>query len=460
MNEKVLTSVQPVKLPLRVKIGYSVGSAAKALLAVSTAAFLLYFYTDVCGIDPVVASTIIMIAKIWDIVNDPIMGAIVDRTASKEGKCLFFLKRFSVPAGIIVALSFTMPNFAMPGRVVWALVTYILQDMASTSLLIPLNTLMGRITSEQKEQAKLSQYSNFFSLIGQYAVQGYMMISVAALGGGINTRGFMLVGIILGAIYALLHLIVYWSVKGYEPVEQPAQPAGEETKLQEKQHTPLKEALAALIKNRMWLWVMVVFFFESLALYSEAAVMQFYFQYNHGNDMSLYTIYSNITLAAAILIILGLSFVVGKFGTSKTAMAGCLLAFAGYAVRFLLRDESQLIMGIGWSLGAVGTTLFNGVILLLIFEARDWGARRTGVSNDALLMSGYSVAYKIGSALGGCVAGFLMPAAYVSGAATQVESVQRYFFNWSTLYPCIAFVIAIAAMLVVMKYERELKDGK
>lgn len=44
---------------------------------------MLYFYTDVCGIDPTIAATIILIAKVWDIVNDPMMGAIIDRTRSK-----------------------------------------------------------------------------------------------------------------------------------------------------------------------------------------------------------------------------------------------------------------------------------------------------------------------------------------------------------------------------------------
>lgn len=92
MEKKVLTQVSPVVLPWRVKILYAAGSFSKALLAVAMAAFMLYFYTDVCGIDPTVAATIILIAKIWDIINDPMMGAIIDRTRSKEGKCRFWLK--------------------------------------------------------------------------------------------------------------------------------------------------------------------------------------------------------------------------------------------------------------------------------------------------------------------------------------------------------------------------------
>lgn len=456
-NNTTLTAVQAVKLPFRIKVGYAVGNTAKALLAVSTAAFLLYFYTNVCGIDAKIASTIIMAAKIWDIINDPMMGAIVDRTVSPEGKCRYYLKRFAIPAGLIFVLSFFMPDFAMPGKVVWAAATYVLQGMASTVLLIPLNTLMGRITSDQGEQAKLSQYGNFFSLIGQYAVQGFMMKGVVALGGGMNVAGFTKVAAIMAVIYALLHLVVYWSTKGYEPVEQYAGSSdiaeGDQVKI------PLSQQLTALLKNKMWLWIIVMFFCVSIGLYAEGATMQFYFQYDHGNDMSLYTLYSNISLAAAIVVILTLSLFVKKLGASKTAMLGCILCTVGYALRFILHDSSHLVMGVGWSLSAVGSVLVNATIFLLIFESKAWGLKKTGVNNDAILMSGFSVSYKTGSALGGAVVGFLMPAAYVAGAETQIESVQNFFFRWSTAYPCVAFAIGIIALFVIMHYERDIKEA-
>ena len=81
------------------------------------------------------------------------------------------------------------------------------------------------------------------------------------------------------------------------------------------------------------------------------------------------------------------------------------------------------------------------------------------MNNDAILMSGFSVSYKAGSALGGAVVGFLMPVAYVAGAETQIESVQNFFFRWSTAYPCVAFAIGIIALFVIMHYERDIKEA-
>lgn len=118
MNERILTKVSPVNLPWRVKICYGFGGFAKALLAVSMAAFMLYFYVDVCGLNSGVASTIILIAKIWDIINDPMMGAYVDKKQSKHGKCRFFLRAMAIPGGVIFALCFFMPEISTTGKFV------------------------------------------------------------------------------------------------------------------------------------------------------------------------------------------------------------------------------------------------------------------------------------------------------------------------------------------------------
>lgn len=170
MDHQTPTSIQAVKLPLKVKLTYGAGSFAKTLLVYLTMVFMLYFYTDVIGISSGVAATIILIAKIWDIINDPMMGAIVDRTRSKEGKCRVWLKYFSVPAGVIVALCFMMPELTMTGKIIWVAVTYTLQGMASTALLIPLNTLMGRLSSDKQQRAHLNQIAGFYGTAAGWIV--------------------------------------------------------------------------------------------------------------------------------------------------------------------------------------------------------------------------------------------------------------------------------------------------
>lgn len=458
-NQGIITSVQDVKLPMSVKIGYTIGNFAKALLAVSTAAFLLFFYTDVCGINPKIASTIILIAKIWDIINDPMMGAIVDKTISKEGKCRFYLKYFSVPAGIIFALTFFMPNFAMPGKVAWAAVTYILQGMFSTVLLIPMNTLMGRITANEKQRVQMSQLANIFSMAGTMVVTGVTMRIAMAAGGGDMVKGFAVVGVIYGIAYVLCHLIVFFTTKGYEPLEHLAEDEGQQEE-HEINHTPLSERLGALLKNTMWLAIIAMFLLNNLAMALENAALPFYIQYDHGNDQNLYSIFSLVGTVTVFADIAVLNILTNKIGVARTAVFGAAVAAAGYFFRLAASDGSTSIITIGWTLSQFGMGLISCVILLLIFQSRDYGMRKTGVDNEAILMSGFSVSYKTGMAIGGAIMGYIMPAAYVAGAETQIESVQHFFFQCSTLLPGICNAICACICVVIYKFEKGLKSEK
>lgn len=215
MEREILTKVSPVILPWRVKILYAAGSFSKALLAVTMAAFMLYFYTDVCGIDPTIAATIILIAKVWDIVNDPMMGAIIDRTRSKEGKCRWWLKYMSVPGMVIVALCFFMPELTATGKIIWVAVTYVLQGMISTSLLLPFNTMISRLTSDEQQRVQLTQADGIGQILSQWMVVSLTFTFVGWLGGGDSRKGFLYVGIIYGIIYGIGHLIVYFATRGY-----------------------------------------------------------------------------------------------------------------------------------------------------------------------------------------------------------------------------------------------------
>ena len=117
-------------IPFKVKLCYSVGGFGKSLPTVMLMAYSLYFYNNLCGIDPLIVSTVILIARIWDFANDPLMAILVDRTRSGIGRCRIWLKYFSVPAGIAFALCFVMPDFAASGKVIWFIAFYVLQDLS------------------------------------------------------------------------------------------------------------------------------------------------------------------------------------------------------------------------------------------------------------------------------------------------------------------------------------------
>ncbi len=453
-SDNVLTSIPNRKLPLKVKILYGTGDIAKTLLVCLTAMFSLYFYTEVCGINSGIASTIILIAKIWDIINDPMMGAIVDRTKSKEGKCRFWLKYMSVPGGIVLALSFICPELTATGKIVWVAVTYTLQGMASTAIMIPMNTMMGRLTSDPVERASLNQIKGIFSLIPNLAVPAVTMPLVIAFGKGDMHKGFLAVAILYGVIYALCNFIVFVGTSGYEPVEYLAEARTSGQNAEQKVQTPISQVLLALLKNTPWLLIIAMYFVDMIGLAIGNSVMTWYYQYNL-NNIELMSLVSSISITISLVVYLILGACIKKFGNAGTSVIGCVVAVTGYLIRFLLSDTNVAVILGGSILAQFGSVLAASTILLMIFDAKIYGEWKTGVDNEAILMSGFSVAYKTGQAIGGPIAGYLlMLVPYVPQALVQEQSVLKLWFLESTLIPAIGFAIAALIVLKLRKYEK------
>ena len=422
---------------------------------------MIFFYVDVCGIPNRVAAAIVLVAKIWDIINDPMMGAIVDRTKSKEGKCSFWLKRMSVPAIVIVGCCFFIPEISQTGQFVWVAVTYVLQSMVSTTLLIPLNTLLGRLSTDTRQRVHLTQVDGIMQMLSQWMVVSLTMNFVGVFGGGDMRKGFMYVGFIYAVIYGVCHLIVWAATHNYEPKEALA--VQEETGTEENlNHTSaLKEillSLTAFAHNKVLLFCGAVAFLYTFGIAIESSAMAFYFQYTKAEAEGLYEIYGTLSMPVAILIYLFLDPIVNHIGKANTAVLGTIMTLAGYVLGFVTGDATTWIMMTRWFLEGLGTGLIGAVILLLIYDSKIYGVWKTGNSDtEAILVASYSLSYKIGMAIGGPAIGFLLDLVpYEPGAAVQPESVNNLFFCESTLIPAIIYVVALIFALLVRKYEKRI----
>ncbi len=171
------------KISVLEKIGFGLGDTASNLFFQTFMLFLLYFYTDVFGIPAAVAGTMFLVTRIWDSVNDPLMGVIADRTETRWGKFRPYLLWMSVPFGIIGVLTFTTPDLSLQGKIIYAYVTYGLMMMVYTAINIPYSALMGVVSSDPLERTSFSQYRFVFAFLGAFLVQGLTLPLVNAFGG-------------------------------------------------------------------------------------------------------------------------------------------------------------------------------------------------------------------------------------------------------------------------------------
>lgn len=389
------------KLPWSVKICYNTGSFAKSIQGLAISIYLLYFYTNGLGIDPKLAADIVFWGRIWDILNDPIVGALVDRTNSAQGRCRSYLRRFAIPGGILLGLCFIVPELNNTATMFWIVSAYLLQSWSSTLLQIPLNTLMGRISTQKAERAQLNQISLFISLGANYLVTSYTLPIAVWFGGENMKKGFALIGILFGVLYALSFLVVYWGTRGYEQqdtVQAPSSPV-----------LPQKEPLhlGALLKNRMWLLVSLMYLLFTVSTTLESSAMLYYYQYVF-HDTGLLQKYSATSTVCCLIVFLALPYFVRLLGNAGVPALGCVLYVSGHLLRYFTQDSSLGILFTGWALANLGLSLISSTVLLNIFDAKVYGEWKTGIRHDAILMSGFTVASKVGMAFGGAAVGWLL----------------------------------------------------
>jgi len=164
------------------RFGYGLGDLASNLFWMQFVWFLNYFYTDVFGLAPAVLATMILVVRIWDSINDPIIGILADRTHSRWGKFRPYLLWGAIPFGIVGALTFTTPNFSPGGKLVYAYLTYGLMVLVYTIVNIPYSSLMGVVSPDPSVRTKFSQMRFIMAFTGGLIVQAATLPMVAHFG--------------------------------------------------------------------------------------------------------------------------------------------------------------------------------------------------------------------------------------------------------------------------------------
>jgi len=172
------------KLSFKEKIGYSLGDTASHFVWDMVGFWILIFYTDTFGISAAAAGTIMLIARVWDMINDPLMGIISDRTNTRWGKFRPYILYTAVPYAILAVLTFTTPDLNQTGKIIWAAVTYFLLMTAYTAINLPYSSLMAVMTSDSNERAGINTYRFISAFSGQLIVTGLALSMAIYFGKG------------------------------------------------------------------------------------------------------------------------------------------------------------------------------------------------------------------------------------------------------------------------------------
>jgi len=403
------------KLSIVEKVGYGLGDTASNILYQAWSFFLMIFYTDVFGIPAKTASFMFLVTRIWDMINDPLMGMIADRTNTRWGKFRPYLLWMAVPYGILACAMFITPAWSQNMKVVYAYVTYILATMAYTAINIPYSSLMAVMTPDPHERTTLSQYRFFFAFVGMMLVTTFTLPLAKYLGAnpfhsGYNEElgysealGFQMTMGFFSAIAIVLLLITFLTTR--ERVQPP-----------KGQKSTFKRDLRNVARNIPWIVIFVASIFWLIHNMIRNGMVAYYFNYVNGQGgkvlltLTLGTIKLDFDQTTTFLTIGTFGMMAGVFISTplkkcfgrKTliiffSMASVVLSGAFY---WLPPDNFKVlgIMNFIWAIIAGAMPVFFFAMFADVTDFHQWKFKQRATG---LIIAGIMFAIKMGVAIGG-----------------------------------------------------------
>ena len=424
------------KIPLLSKLAYGMGDVGCNFSWMFVGNFLMIFYTDVFGIGMGAVATLMLVSRFWDAVNDPIIGALSDKTHSRWGRYRPWLLFGAPLTALVLVLTFwAHPEWSQSGKIIYMAVTYCILVLGYTCVNIPYGTLCGAMTQNIDERAQLNTSRSVSAMVAIGIINIVTIPLIGFFGGGNPQQGYLLTAILYGAIFAACHIFCFAKTK--EVVEVPRQ-----------QKLPLKVQIRSVLRNKPYLLALLGQILFGFILYGRNADMLYYFTYVEGSA-TLFSLYSLVIIVPAI-IGAGCFPMVFKRTANKGWAASIFALGTGVtmiALYFFSPNASPVAFYTFAALSQFFFSGFNTAIYAIIPDCVEYGEWETGVRNDGFQYAFISLGNKIGMALGTSLLAVALGAAgYVSNAEQNANVIAIMRHAFSTI-PGILWIVTAVALL-------------
>jgi GPH family glycoside/pentoside/hexuronide:cation symporter len=420
------------KLTLGFKFRYGLADLGIALITSAMQFFLLYYYTDVAGIDPALAGAALMTGKLtWDAINDPLFGYISDRARSRFGRRRIFMLLGVAPLGLAAWLMFSLPAGlkGVPAFLA-VLLTFWLVDTFHTMVSVPYYALTPELTRDYNERGSLTSIRMVYSVVG-YILGAALTTILAGLfqGAGLDMRAaWSATGAVFGAIAVLTILGTALSIK-----ETPEM-AGEPSRL------PAFKAVLTSFKNKPFIVLMIAFILSSFSFTVLTALVPYFIQYqlNMKNEVSYVLLVMLVTIG---IFLVPARMISDRINKGPTYALGLFIAsLAVISSFFMPHQPSMLIYAIAFVAGMGFSTQWVCPWSMLP-DVIEYDEKMTGERREGIYYGLWAFLSKFTGALGVAVSGLALRS---YGYVANVEQTIRALFGIRLF-----FAIVPAALILV-----------
>lgn len=428
-------------------IGYAIGDAGGVLAFGVIGSFLQMFYTDILKINLGAITVLMLVARIWDAINDPICGALIDsRKPTKHGRFRPYVFWFSIPLAIAFILCFVqIPGLSEHQYLIYAYITYILYGMLYTAVNIPYGSMASAMTEDQSERSTLSVFrslgSGIGSLPGKILLPLFVYSTIVEAGEThkvLNGTKLLYGVILLAGFMVILYFAFFKMTK-------------ENLKAPEKlEKTNVAATLKDLFKNRAFVTMCIAALILLAADMYTLTIMNYLFK-DYFKTPGLYSV---VTIANYIPMLALMPFMgklTRRFGKKELCAFGSLFAVGAYLLMFILHTHNAMIFLALVLVAGFGVSFFTLEVWALVTDVIDSHEVRTGRREEGTTYSCFSFFRKLGqtvAGIGGTSALAIIGYSTAKDVVVQSDAVIEGMYNVCTLIP----VILYALMFLLLQF--------
>ncbi len=421
------------KLGNKEVLGYSSIDFAMNLVFQCIALYISYFYTDIFGLQPGHVAIIFAVSRIWDAINDPMMGTICERLQPKKGKYWVYIRWGAIPFGLAAIMTYTTPNFGYAGKVVWALVGYNLLNMLYTFIIQPYISAASLMTNDQSERTRLQSTRMTLAQAGGVVCA----IMLPELSGFLSqymtlAQGYMVTTIIMAII--MVTILLWGSSQIVERI--PPQPIDPNNKAN------IKDVFYLLFRVGP-VFVTFILFLGVYTMSQVQSTMGAYYINYYANRGDMLSWFSMIMMLFSVIGVPCTPYLVKRLHKKGTVMFGLTVAGIGCLLLYLMPTTAITGMMASRAITGFGYGVLMGICWSVITDPVEYADWKTGKRYTAIVMTLVGLGIKFSMIIGGSLPTAVLEATgYVANQA-QNEATLTAIRVMTTLLPLGAVVVAM-----------------
>jgi GPH family glycoside/pentoside/hexuronide:cation symporter len=381
------------RLNFSTKLAYGAGDLGTAITANILAFFLLYFFTNVAGMKPALAGSVLLIAKISDAINDPIIGVLSDRTNSRWGRRYPWMVAGALPFGVFFVMQWLVPTSNQWGLFFYYVAIAIMFNLFYTAVNLPYTAMTPELTQDYNERTSLNSFRFAFSIGGSIV----SLIAAQIIFAKIEDPYWAYIW--LGLFCAVVSVIaVFWCVVGTR--KRMAVVDGNRKPFSSVAAIPVWEQFRIVLSNRPFLFVIGIYFCSWLALQITASIIPYFVV----NWMNLAEAKVPLVVIAvqgtALLMLFVWSFVSGRYGKRAVYFMGMGVWIIAQAGLFLLQPDQVSLMYVLAVMAGFGVSVAYLIPWSMVPDVTELDELNTGQRREGIFYAFMVFLQKMGLALG------------------------------------------------------------